>query len=121
MRNIPNPPRKLEITFPQLGDLLGIQSMLDHVLKNQKTIIERIDKLQMTVQEAIDTLAAENVKLDDISAKLTEGFAEITALIGQLQNTNLTPEQEAIVNDLKAKVDSVQPQAQQIADIVPGP
>ena len=75
----------------------------------------------MTVQEAIQVLADENVKLDDISAKLTEGFAEIIDLIGQLQNTNLTPEQEAIVTAMKAKVDSVQPQAQQIADIVPGP
>src|SRR5712671_1877479 len=84
-------------------------------------IEHKLDKLLMTVQEAIDTLAAENVKLDDISAKLTEGFAEITALIGQLQNTNLTPEQEALVNSIKGKVDAVQPQAQQIADIVPGP
>ncbi len=75
----------------------------------------------MTIQEAIDTLASENVKLDDISAKLTEGFAEIIDLIGQLQNTTLTPEQEAIVTALKDKVDAVQPQAQQIADIVPGP
>ena len=75
----------------------------------------------MTVQEAIQVLADENVKLDDISAKLTEGFAEITALIGQLQNTTLTPEQEAIVTAMKDKVDATQPQAQQIADIVPGP
>ncbi len=75
----------------------------------------------MTVQEAIQVLADENVKLDDISAKLVEGFNEITALIGQLQNTNLTPEQEAIVTQLQGKVDGIQPQAQQIADIVPGP
>ena len=75
----------------------------------------------MTVQEAIDTLASENVKLDDISAKLTEGFNEIEQLIGQLQNTTLTQEQEAIVTALASKVDAVQPQAQQIADIVPGP
>ena len=78
-------------------------------------------KIIMTIQEAIDTLAAENVKLDDISAKLTEGFNEIIILIGQLQNTTLTPDQEAIVNVMKDKVDAVQPQAQQIADIVPGP
>jgi len=75
----------------------------------------------MTLAEAIQVLSDENVKLDDIGAKLTEGFAEITDLIGQLQNTTLTPEQETIVNDLKAKVDAVQPQAQQIADIVPNP
>ena len=81
----------------------------------------QLRKLIMTVQEAIQVLADENVKLDDISAKLTEGFTEIINLIGQLQNTNLTPEQEAIVTALKDKVDSVQPQAQQIADIVPGP
>lgn len=81
----------------------------------------QLRKLTMTVQEAIQVLADENVKLDDISAKLTEGFDEIINLIGQLQNTNLTPEQEAIVTALKNKVDSVQPQAQQIADIVPGP
>ena len=81
----------------------------------------QLRKLIMTVEEAIQVLADENVKLDDISAKLTEGFAEIIDLIGQLQNTNLTPEQEAIVTAMKAKVDSVQPQAQQIADIVPGP
>jgi hypothetical protein len=61
------------------------------------------------------------VKLDDISAKLTEGFTEIENLLGQLENSTLTPEQQAIVDALKAKVDSVQPQAQQIADIVPGP
>ncbi len=78
-------------------------------------------KLIMTIREAIDTLAAENVKLDDIAAKLTEGFAEIIDLIGRLQNTTLTPEQEAIVTSLKDKVDAVQPQAQQIADIVPRP
>ncbi len=81
----------------------------------------QLRKLIMTVQEAIDTLAAENVKLDDISAKLTEGFNEIEILIGQLQNTTLTPEQEQIVTALANKVDAVQPQAQQIADIVPGP
>ena len=81
----------------------------------------QLRKLIMTVQEAIDTLASENVKLDDISAKLTEGFNEIIVLIGQLQNTTLTPEQEAIVNAMKDKVDAVQPQAQQITDIVPGP
>ena len=75
----------------------------------------------MTIQEALDVLAAENVKLDDIGAKLTEGFNEIIELIGQLQNTTLTPEQEAIVTALRDKVDAVQPQAQQIADIVPGP
>lgn len=81
----------------------------------------KLDKILMTVADAIQVLADENVKLDDIGAKLTEGFTEITALIGQLQNTVLTPEQEAIVNNLKAKVDAVQPQAQQIADIVPNP
>ncbi len=76
-------------------------------------------KIIMTIQEAIDTLAAENVKLDDISAKLTEGFNEITELLGGLQN--LTPEQQAIVDQVTAKVDALQPQAQAIADIVPGP
>ncbi len=75
----------------------------------------------MTVAEAIQVLADENVKLDDISAKLTEGFTEIINLIGQLNNTTLTPEQQAIVDNLKSKVDGIQPQAQQIADIVPGP
>jgi hypothetical protein len=84
-------------------------------------IEQKLDKLLMNVAEAIQVLADENVKLDDISAKLTEGFAEIIDLIGQLQNTNLTPEQEAIVTSLKDKVDAVQPQAQQIADIVPNP
>ena len=75
----------------------------------------------MNVADAIQVLADENVKLDDISAKLTEGFNEITALIGGLQNTDLTPEQAAIVTQLQAKVDGIQPQAQQLADIVPGP
>jgi len=42
-------------------------------------------------------------------------------LIGQLQNTELTPEQEQIVNAMKDKVDAVQPQAKGLADIVPGP
>ncbi len=84
-------------------------------------IESQLRKLIMTVQQAIDTLAAENVKLDDIGAKLTEGFAEITSLIGQLQNTTLTDEQAAIVTSLQGKVDGIQPQAQQIADIVPGP
>lgn len=73
----------------------------------------------MNIAEAIAVLADQNVKLDDISAKLTEGFNEIIILIGQLQNTTLTPEQEEIVNQMKAKVDGIQPQAQQIADIVP--
>ncbi len=81
----------------------------------------QLKQLIMTIQDAIQVLADENVKLDDIGAKLTEGFTEIINLIGQLQNTTLTPEQEAMVNALKAKVDAVQPQAQQIADIVPGP
>jgi len=75
----------------------------------------------MTIAEAIQRIADEDVKLDDIAAKLTEGFAEITQLIGQLQNTTLTPEQQAIVDAMTAKVDAIQPQAQQIADIVPGP
>jgi DNA replication protein DnaD len=91
-------------------------------LKDTLVRIEhKLDKLIMNVADAIQVLADENVKLDDIGARLTEGFAEITALIGQLQNTTLSPEQEQIVNDLKAKVDAVQPQAQQIADIVPNP
>ena len=81
----------------------------------------QLRKLNMTLAEAVQILADKGVVLDDISAKLTEGFAEIIALIGQLQNTNLTPEQEAIVTALQGKVDSIQPQAQQIADIVPGP
>ena len=81
----------------------------------------QLRRIHMTVQEAIQVLADENVKLDDISAKLTEAFTEIINLIGQLQNTTLTPEQEAIVNDLKSKVDAVQPEAEQLADIVPGP
>jgi hypothetical protein len=96
---------------PQLAEVIRLLHKLQR----------KVDKLTMTVADAIQVLADENVKLDDIGAKLTEGFAEIIALIGQLQNTTLTPEQETIVNDLKAKVDSVQPQAQQIADIVPGP
>ncbi len=75
----------------------------------------------MTVQEAIQILADENVKLDDIGAKLTEAFTEIENLLGQLEAGTLTPDQQAIVDQLKAKVDAVQPQAQQLADIVPGP
>jgi len=75
----------------------------------------------MKLDEAIQVLAQENVKLDEIGAKLTEAFTEITNLIGQLQNTELTQEQEQIVNALKDKVDAVQPQAQGLADIVPGP
>ena len=94
--------------------LLLIIAAITAVLIQQKKII-------MTIQEAIDTLAAENVKLDDISAKLTEGFTEISDLLHQLQDTTLTPEQEAIVTAAVAKVDAIQPQAQQIADIVPGP
>ncbi len=94
---------------------------LDGIERELRHIRNRLDKIEMTIQEAIDTLAAENVKLDDISAKLTEGFTEIENLLGQLQNTTLTPEQETIVTALAAKVDAVQPQAQQIADIVPNP
>jgi len=90
--------------------LLLIIAAITAVLIQQKKII-------MTIQEAIDTLAGENVKLDDISAKLT-GFNEIEQLIGQLRGTTLTPEQEAIVDAMAAKVDAVQPKAQQI---VPGP
>lgn len=82
-------------------------------------IEHKLDKLKMTVDEAIQVLADENVKLDDIGAKLTEGFNEITELLGRLQN--LTPDQQAIVDQVKAKVDSIQPQAQSIADIVPNP
>ncbi len=114
-------PTRLEIVFPQLDPLTSILELLHRIDHKLTATNERLDKLQMTVQEAIDALAAENIKLDDIGAKLTEGFAEITALIGQLQNTTLTPEQEAIVTQLEGKVDSIQPQAQAIADIVPGP
>jgi hypothetical protein len=84
-------------------------------------VLIQLRKIIMTVADAFAVFAAENVKLDDISAKLTEGFTEITALIGQLQNTELTPEQEAIATALQGKVDGIQPQAQQIADIVPNP
>lgn len=99
----------------------SIQWQLAEAIRLLHRLDRKVNKLNMTVQEAIQTLADENVKLDDISTKLTEGFTEITNLIGQLQNTNLTPEQETIVNDLKSKVDGLQPQAQQIADIVPNP
>lgn len=81
----------------------------------------KLERIIMTLQEAIQRLADDNIKLDDIGAKLTEGFTEITALIGQLQNTTLTPDQQAIVDALDSKVSSIQPQAQQIADIVPNP
>ena len=100
-------------TFEMLGGLW----LRDTLVR----IEHKLDKLLMDVTQAFQVLADENVKLDDISAKLTEGFAEITALIGQLQSTNLTPEQEAIVTSLQGKVDAIQPQAQQIADIVPNP
>jgi len=80
-----------------------------------------VRKLSMTLQEAMDIMAAAGTQLDEISANLTEGFTEIMELIGQLQNTTLTPEQEAIVTTLRDKVTGVQPQARQIADIVPGP
>lgn len=94
---------------------------LDRIEEELKQINHKLGKLIMNVAEAVQVLADENVKLDDIGAKLTEGFAEITALIGQLQNLPLTDEQAAIVNQLKDKVDAIQPQAQQIADIVPNP
>lgn len=94
---------------------------LDRIEEQLRELNQKVNKLIMNVAEAVQVLADSNVKLDDISAKLTEGFTEITALIGQLQNTNLTSEQEAIVNNLKSKVDGIQPQAQQLADIVPGP
>ncbi len=105
---------RVNISILETARLDGIERELRHIRN-------RLDKIEMTIQEAIDTLAAENVKLDDISAKLTEGFTEISDLLHQLQNTTLTPEQEAIVTAAVAKVDAIQPQAQQIADIVPGP
>lgn len=98
-------------------EMLGALWLRDTLVR----IEHKLDKLHMDVAGAIQVLAGANVKLDDIGAKLTEGFAEITALIGQLQNTNLTPEQEAIVTSLQGKVDAIQPQAQAIADIVPNP
>ncbi len=75
----------------------------------------------MKIAGAIQIIADAGVKLDDVGAKLTEGFAEIIDLIGRLQNTDLTPEQEAIVTQLNDKATALQPQAQAIADIVPGP
>ncbi len=114
-------PTRIEVVFPQLDPLSSIKESLHRIEHKINAANETLEKIQMTVQEAIDTLAAENVKLDDISAKLTEGFTEISDLLHQLQNTTLTPEQEAIVTAAVAKVDAIQPQAQQIADIVPGP
>ena len=92
---------------------------LDRIEALLKQLNQKSDKIIMNLTEALQVLSDENIKLDDIGAKLTEGFTEITALIGQLQSTTLTPEQEAIVNNLKSKVDAIQPQAQAIADIVP--
>lgn len=108
----------INIIFPQLPQILAVWNSMSGKLDS---ILSKVNTLQMTVQEAFDVFAGQNVKLDDISAKLTEGFAEITTLIGQLQNTTLTPEQEAIVNNITSKVGAIQPQAQAIADIVPGP
>lgn len=108
----------INIVFPQLPQILTVWSSIREQLN---TIQRKLDSIAMTVAEAIQALADNNVKLDDISAKLTEGFNEITALIGQLQNTTLTPEQEAIVTAIGNKVAGIQPQAQAIADIVPGP
>ncbi len=108
------------IHFPDFP-ISSILETLHRIDVNVIAANDKLEKLQMTVQDAIQILSDENVKLDDISAKLLEGFTEIINLIGQLQNTTLTPEQEAIVNAMKAKVDAIQPQAQQIADIVPGP
>lgn len=100
---------------------ITIKGQLAEAIRLLHKLNRKVDRLIMTVAEAIQVLADENVKLDDIAAKLTEGFNEIINLIGQLQNTNLTPEQEAIVTSLKDKVDAIQPQAQQIANIVPNP
>ncbi len=75
----------------------------------------------MTLQEAVQIITDANVKLDDVGTKLTEGFAEIIDLIGRLQNTTLTPEQEEIVTALDSKTTALQPQATAIANIVPGP
>src|SRR6266478_9865009 len=85
---------------------------LDRIEALLKQLNQKSDKIIMNLTEALQVLSDENIKLDDIGAKLTEGFTEITALIGQLQSTTLTPEQEAIVNNLKSKVDAIQPQAQ---------
>ena len=81
----------------------------------------QLKKLIMTITEAFQAFSEVNVKLDDISAKLIEGFTEITDLIGRLQNTELTSEQVTIVTALQSKVETIQPEAQSIADIVPGP
>ena len=81
----------------------------------------QLKKLIMTLQEAVQLLQAAKVKLDDVGDKLTEGFTEIIDLIGRLQNTELTPEQAEIVTALSDKATALQPQAQAIADIVPGP
>ena len=105
------------MTFFIICSLILQTVILTVVIRNNK----KLRKLNMTLQEAVQVLIDGNVKLDDISAKLTEGFSEIIILIGQLQNTTLTPEQEAIVTSMKTKVDAIQPQAQQLADIVPGP
>ncbi len=114
-------PNRLEIVFPQIDPLSSVMEMLHKIDDKLTAANGRLKNIEMNIQDAIDKLAAENVKLDDIGAKLTEGFTEISALIGQLQNTELTPEQEAIVTALEGKVDAIQPQAQQIADIVPNP
>lgn len=108
----------MDITnFLQICGLILQTAILTVVIRSTK----RQDIIIMNIADAFQVFADADVKLDTISADLVEGFAEITALIGQLQNTELTPEQEAIVNATKDKVDAIAPQAKQIADIVPNP
>ncbi len=110
----------LRVTFANALSIMGTER-LDRIEKKLDKLIHTTEKILMTVPELIQKLSDEGVKLDDISAKLTEGFAEITALIGQLQNFELPPEASAVVDQLDSKVSALQPQAQQIADIVPNP
>jgi hypothetical protein len=76
------------------------------------TILIEIRRLIMTSAEAFEKIAKSDEQLKKGLAEVRTKIDAQTALIEKLQNTELTPEQETLVNDLST-------QTQALDDIVP--
>ena len=77
--------------------LTTIETFLRKIIMNQNDEQAAFDKLTATVQKQTDAITAEN-------AQITESLAEITTLVGTLEN----PDTSAIVARINTAIDKIQ-------------
>ena len=67
-------------------------------------VFARLDQLEAHMSAIDDALAALTAQDDALAASVTDLIADVRALIDQLRNAPLTPEQQAAVDALSARL-----------------